>query len=139
MGTIGSLIFGCSFDLIFVNAYCPQGPQWSSFDKSILELICELQCSILHLPMGFGNSFRNRFFNNPAMVAFMNIMNMMLSHYIVFRAYEVLLTTIKSNSVGYPHHQSYRVIFDWIQRRRPQAGEKNFFGVSWKGGRGLRI
>ncbi len=44
------------------NAYSPQEPQWSSFDKSILLFICMLHFSILHLPTGVGNSFVIIFF-----------------------------------------------------------------------------
>jgi hypothetical protein len=41
----------------FVKAYWPQGPQWSSLDKSILSFICWLQCSGLHRPKGIWVSF----------------------------------------------------------------------------------
>ena len=40
--------------------YSPQGPQWSSLDKSIFRFIFVSQWSILHLPNTFFSSFKNR-------------------------------------------------------------------------------
>ena len=81
----------CSTDLDFgtdvlVSAYCPQGPQWSSFDKSTLEFICLLHCSILHLPIGFGGSFDRIFF--MMVIMFFMLYNNYYYHYIVFAQIE---------------------------------------------------
>ena len=42
---------------ILFSAYCPQGPQWSSLDKSTRLFTFVLHCSILHLPTGLDTSF----------------------------------------------------------------------------------
>ena len=59
------------FNSICVRAYCPQGPQWSSFDKSILQFIFVLHFSILHLPRCFGSSFGIILFRNVVIIFFM--------------------------------------------------------------------
>ena len=61
-GCLLGVVVVIAFDsLIFVIAYWPHGPQWSSFDRSILLLILWLQYSIFHLPIGLGKSFGMNF------------------------------------------------------------------------------
>ena len=47
---------------ILFSTYCPQGPQWSSLDKSTRLFTFVLHCSILHLPTGLDTSFGVNFF-----------------------------------------------------------------------------
>ena len=60
-----NLFYGCLLGLlcilfcVFPNIYCPHGPQWSSFDKSILLFIFLSHDSRFHLPNIFLSSFIN--------------------------------------------------------------------------------
>ena len=51
-----------------LTLFCPHGPQWSIFDKSILFLIRALQFSTFHRPIGFAASFENSRFTKSIRV-----------------------------------------------------------------------